>query len=102
MIFFQWAVHCHPDFWENPESFDPDRFAPERSANRHPYAYFPFGGGPRKCIGYEFALLEAQLALAMVVQRFRLSLVPDHPVTPDPIVTLKPRHGILMNLHRRF
>ena len=101
VIFFQWAVHRHPDFWENPESFDPDRFALERSANRHPYAYFPFGGGPRKCIGYEFALLEAQLALAMVAQRFRLCLVPGHPVVPDPLITLRPRYGIRMTLHKR-
>ena len=102
VIFFQWAVHRHPDFWENPDAFDPVRFSPESSAACHPYAYFPFGGGPRMCIAYQFALLEAQLALAMIVRRFRLSLVPGHPVKPDPIVTLKPRYGSLMNLHRRF
>ncbi len=101
VMFFQWAVHRHPDFWENPEGFDPERFTPETCSSRHPYAYFPFGGGPRKCIGYEFALLEAQLVLAMVVQKFRLSLVPGHPVVPDPVIALKPRHGILMTLHKQ-
>jgi len=101
VIFFQWAVHRHPDFWDNPEAYDPERFSPERSAGRHPCAYFPFGGGPRMCIAYQFALLEAELALAMIVQRFRLSLVPGHPVKPDPIVTLKPRYGILMSLQKR-
>lgn len=101
VIFFQWTVHRHPDFWENPEGFGPERFLPERCGSRHPYAYFPFGGGPRKCIGYEFALLETQLVLAMLVQKFRLTLVPGHPVIPDPVITLKPRYGILMNLHKR-
>lgn len=101
VMFFQWTVHRHPDFWENPEAFDPERFSPERSTGRHPYAYFPFGGGPRKCIGYEFALLEAQLVLTMLVQKFRLSLVRGHPVLPDPVITLRPRYGILMNLHKQ-
>jgi len=102
VMFFQWTVHRHPNFWDNPEAFDPERFSPERSTGSHPYAYFPFGGGPRMCIGYQFALLEAQMALAMIAQRFRLSLVPGHPVIPDPVVTLKPRDGILLSLRRRF
>jgi cytochrome P450 len=101
VMFFQWSLHRHPEFWKNPEEFDPERFSPERSRGYHPYAFFPFGGGPRMCIGSEFALLEAQPALAMIVQRFRLKVVPGHTVEPDPVVTLKPKSGILMRLDKR-
>jgi cytochrome P450 len=94
----QWVTHRHPDFWENPESFDPERFSPERSAGRHRYAYFPFGGGARGCIGNNFALMEAHLVLAKLAQRFTLDLVPGHPVEPDPTFTLRPRHGMRMKI----
>jgi cytochrome P450 len=97
----QWVTHRHPDFWETPEQFDPERFTPERSANRPRFAYFPFGGGARQCIGNNFAMMEAQLILATLAQRFRLDLVPKHPVEPDPTFTLRPRYGVLMTLHRR-
>jgi cytochrome P450 len=97
----QWVTHRHPDFWENPEQFDPERFTPERWANRPRFAYFPFGGGARQCIGNHFAMLEAQLILATLAQRFRLDLVPRHPVEPDPTFTLRPRYGVLMTLHGR-
>lgn len=86
-------------FWDNPEGFDPERFTPERSENRPRYAYFPFGGGPRQCIGNEFALMEATLVLATVAQKYHLHLVPGHPVEPYPIFTLRPRHGVLMTVH---
>jgi cytochrome P450 len=97
----QWVTHRHPDFWENPEQFDPERFTPERSADRPRFAYFPFGGGPRQCIGNNFAMMEAQLILATLAQRFSLDLVPRHPVEPDPTFTLRPRYGMLMTLHGR-
>jgi cytochrome P450 len=94
-------VHRHPAFWEEPERFDPDRFTPERSANRPRYAYIPFGGGPRLCIGNSLAMMEAQLVLATVAQRYFLRLVPGHPVEPEVLLTPRPRHGLPMTLHPR-
>ena len=91
-----YTMHRHPGFWENPERFNPERFTPERSATRHPFAYFPFGGGPRLCIGNNFAMMELQLVLATVAQYYKLDLVPGHPVEPEPRVTLRPRYGLLM------
>jgi cytochrome P450 len=96
-----YTMHRNPAYWDNPEGFDPERFTPEKQAARPRLAYFPFGGGPRICIGNNFALMEAQLILAMVSQRYRLHLVPGHPVAPQPIITLRPRYGILMTLHQR-
>jgi cytochrome P450 len=99
MIFLcPYVTHRHPEFWDDPEGFDPERFTEGRSAGRPRYAWFPFGGGPRQCIGAPFALLEMQLVVAMVAQRFRLTLVPGHPVALEPMVTLRPRHGMLMTL----
>jgi cytochrome P450 len=94
-----YVMHRHPRFWEQPTVFDPERFTAARSTHRPRYAYFPFGGGPRRCLGEHFALLEAQLIIAMVVQRYRLQWVPTHPVTPQPLLTLRPQHGILVTLH---
>ena len=74
---------------------------PERSAGRPRFAYFPFGGGPRQCIGNAFALMEAQLVLATDAQRYCLRLVPGHPVEPQVLLTLRPRYGLLMTLHPR-
>lgn len=96
-----YVTHRHPAFWDDPERFDPERFSAERSAGRPDYAYFPFGGGPRGCVGRQFALMEGQLILAMVAQRFRLQAVPGHPIEPDPILTLRPRYGVPMTLHPR-
>lgn len=99
IILSAYVTHRHPDFWENPEGFDPERFSPEHSGNRPQYAYFPFGGGPRTCIGNNFALMEAQLVIADIAQKYRLELVPGHVVEPEPMITLRPRNGILMTLH---
>jgi cytochrome P450 len=96
-----YITHRHPAFWENPEGVDPERFSPERSAGRPRYAYFPFGGGPRQCIGSAFALMEAQLAVATIAQRYRLDLVPGQRIVLDPKITLRPRHGLLMTAHPR-
>jgi cytochrome P450 len=93
-----YVTHRLPAFWENPEGFDPERFSPERSARRPPFAYFPFGGGPHQCIGKGFALMEAQLILATVMQRYRLELVPGHPVLELAQTTLRPKYGIKMIL----
>ncbi|GLY25873.1 cytochrome P450 [Micromonospora sp. NBRC 101691] len=96
-----YLTHRHPDFWEDPERFDPDRFTPERSADRPRFAYFPFGGGPRLCIGNRLAQLEAQLTLATIAQRYRLRMVPGHPVEAKMQVTTSPRHGLRMTLEPR-
>lgn len=89
-----YITHRHPEFWVNPEEFDPERFTAEASAKRPVYAYFPFGGGPRLCIGRDFALLEAQLILAMVISRYRLRLAPGACVEPEALITLRPRYGM--------
>jgi cytochrome P450 len=94
-----YCTHRHPAFWEEPEMFDPERFTAERSAGRPRFAYFPFGGGPRQCIGNAFAMMEAQLVLATVAQRYCLRLVPGHPVEPQVLLTMRPRHGLPMTLH---
>jgi cytochrome P450 len=94
------VTHRHPVFWEDPERFDPERFTPERSASRPRFAYFPFGGGPRACIGSALDVMEMQLVVAMVAQHFRLTLVPGFRVELDPGITLRPRQGIPMLLHR--
>jgi cytochrome P450 len=92
--------HRDPAFWPDPEAFDPERFAPGPSAERPRYAYFPFGGGPRQCIGNFFAMMEAQLITVMMAQRLRPRLVPGHRVVVSSMSTLKPRHGMKMTLGR--
>lgn len=95
------ATHRHPSVWENAEAFDPERFAPGRADSYPPFAYFPFGGGSRKCIGFHLALLQMQLATAMVAQRYRVQTVPGHPVEYGRMVALRPAHGIRVTLHPR-
>ncbi len=93
-------VHHNADVWDNPEGFDPDRFAPDK--DRPPrYAHFPFGGGPRMCVGADFAILEAKLILGAIIRRFRLDLLTGHIIEPEGTVTLYPKHGIQMRLRRR-
>ena len=96
-----YVVHRHPALWTNPEGFDPERFNPDVPDTRPRYAYFPFGGGPRLCIGQSFALMEATLLLAMICQRFELDLVPGHPIEPKAEVTLRPKYGVLVTLRAR-
>lgn len=100
VIMNQFGVHRHPDFWKNPNDFDPDRFLPERSQNRPRFAYNPFGGGPRQCIGNELALMETQIVLAVVAQHYLPQMLPEHPVILEPEVTLKPRFGLQAVLER--
>ena len=95
-----YLTHRHPEFWGDPERFDPERFTPDQVAARHRYAYIPFSGGPRQCIGNNFALMEIQLVLATVLQRYRLEPIPGHPVTPSPMIALRPEHGLPMRLTR--
>ncbi|MDX6431938.1 MAG: enediyne biosynthesis protein, partial [Streptosporangiaceae bacterium] len=89
----QWVLHRHPAYWDAPEEFRPDRFT---SADLPSHLYLPFGGGDRICIGQHFAMAEATLVLAVLMQTVRLRLVPGHPVEPEALVTLRPRHGMHM------
>jgi cytochrome P450 len=93
-----YTTHRHPAFWEDPDEFNPERFLPERAAARPHFAYFPFGGGPRQCIGNQFALMEAQLILATIAQRYRLRLASQHRVEAEVVLTIRPRHGLPMAL----
>ena len=85
-----YLTHRHPAIWEHPERFDPDRFGPARAAGRHAFAYFPFGGGPRRCIGSGFAIVEMQLIVATVAQRCRLVILPEARIVPIAGLTLRP------------
>jgi cytochrome P450 len=96
-----YATQRHPSVWDNPEAFDPERFAPGRVDSIPPFAYFPFGAGSRKCIGFHLALLQMQLVTAMVSQRYRVQMVPGHPVEYGRMVALRPAHGIRVTLHPR-
>jgi cytochrome P450 len=101
VILSQWVMHRDPRFYEDPGSFRPERWL-DGLENRLPAgAYFPFGDGPRRCIGQGFALLEAALVIATIAQRFQFRLVPGHPVLAEPLVTLRPRRGIHMTIHAR-
>lgn len=95
-----YLTHHSPDVWDEPERYDPDRFLPEHTEGRQRFAYFPFAGGPRQCVGSEFALTEATLVLAMVLRRFRLELAPGRTVVPQASITLRPRGGLPMLLRR--
>ncbi len=90
------VTHRHPAIWQ-----EPDRFTQERAAGHARFAYFPFGGGPRLCIGKSLAMREAQLVLATIAQHYSLRVVPGHPVEPEVVVTPHPRHGLPMTLHPR-
>lgn len=96
-----WVTHRHPSVWRDPEGFDPDRFAPERAREIPKGAYFPFGGGPRICIGNHFAMMEAQLLLATLAQRFQLESVPGLLPEPEPLITLRPKNGMWMRITSR-
>jgi cytochrome P450 len=96
-----YLMHRHPGYWENPEQFNPDRFSPETSADRHPQAYIPFGGGQHSCIGNRLVMFEGQLVLAMVGQRYRLQLVPETSVEPEPALTLRIKGSLPMTLGER-
>jgi len=101
ILFSQWVTQRDPRFYEDAEAFRPDRWLNGLMDRLPPGAYFPFGGGPRRCIGESFALLEAAIVIATLTRRFRFQLAPKAHVVPEPLVTLRPRHGIQMILHAR-
>lgn len=98
-----YITHRDPAIWDNPEGFDPERFDPEHPADAlsREFSWFPFGGGPRQCIGRNFALMEGTLLLATVAQRYRLDLAPGVRVEPEASVTLRPRHDVPMTVYGR-
>ena len=102
VIISPYVTHRRPDIWDNPEGFDPDRWEKlgERGA-LHPFAFYPFGGGTRKCVGEGFAYLEAVLVLAMIAQQMRLELVPGQRIRPEPQITLGLASGLKMRVVRR-
>lgn len=93
-----YVTHRRTDFWERPLAFEPERFDDERSRGRPRYAFIPFGGGPRRCLGESFAEAETRLVLATIGQRYRPVLCADQPVEPRPLVTIRPRYGMRMRL----
>jgi cytochrome P450 len=100
LLMSQWVVHRDPRWWPQPETFDPLRWRQEEVEKRPKFAYFPFGGGTRVCIGERFAWAEGVLVLATLAQRWRLRLVPGHPVATRAVITLRPRHGMKMTAER--
>ncbi len=97
----QYVVHRDPRFFEAPDEFRPERWADGLAKRLPKFAYFPFGGGPRVCIGNSFALMEATLILATIAQKYRPRLVPNQIVEPQPSITLRPKHGIRVLLEKR-
>lgn len=95
------VMHRHPAYWDNPETFDPERFAPERAKQYHRFVYFPFGGGPRLCIGKGFAQVEAHLILATLLQRCHLSPPENMRVEMQALVTLRPKNGLFLKVKSR-
>ena len=101
VLISQYATHRHPGFWVDPESFEPERFLPDHVACRHRFAYFPFGAGPRQCIGKDFAMLEMPPILAIIVQNYHLKVDSNREVEPECGMNLEPRNGIPCTVHKR-
>jgi cytochrome P450 len=99
VLMSQWVMHRDPRYYDNPEAFQPERWLDGLADRLPPGAYFPFGDGPRRCIGQGFAMLESALVIATLAQRFRFRLAPGSNVATEPLVTLRPRQGIWMTIH---
>lgn len=96
----QYAIQRDPRWYPDPDRFDPDRWENDLLKRLPKYAYFPFGGGPRLCIGQQFAQMEAALMLATILQRFDLTLVPGQKIVPQPSITMRPRYGLKMKVNQ--
>ena len=101
VVICSYANQHNPRFWDDPERFDPSRFAPGSGFPRNPYHYFPFGIGPTSCIGKHLAMMELKIAVAMLARRYRLELLTTRPVRPQPAITLTPRDPVMVRAHRR-
>lgn len=97
----QCVTHYDPRYYPDPFKFLPERWTPQEQASRPRFAYFPFGGGPRRCIGESFALMEGALVIATIAQKWKMSLLPGHRVESKPLITLRPKYGMKMTLERR-
>jgi len=101
VIMSPYVMHRDPRYFPDPFRFDPDRWTPEARASRPQFSYFPFGGGPRRCIGEGFAMMESIMVLATLAQKWSLRRAPDQPIALQPLITLRPRHGMRMVLMSR-
>jgi cytochrome P450 len=101
VFMFQWVTQRDPRFFNRPADFVPERWTSEFEESLPKYAYFPFGGGPRACIGASFAMMEMMLVLATIGQKFRLTLVPDRPVEIYPAMSLRPKDAVMVTVHPR-
>jgi cytochrome P450 len=101
VFMFFWGTHRHPAFWQDAETFDPERFAPERSKERHSWSFVPFSGGPRTCIGNMFALVEASVLVAQMLTRFDFEVLSCEDVKPVAVATMRPSKPVRVLLRRR-
>jgi len=101
LVMSPYIIQRDARYYRDPERFDPDRWTAEFRAQLPRFAYFPFGGGPRQCIGESFAWMELILVVATLAQRWSLALAPGHPVAPQAVVTLRTKHGMRMVASRR-
>jgi cytochrome P450 len=101
VLMSQFVMHRDPRYFAEPLRFDPDRWTAETRESRPQFSYFPFGGGPRRCIGEGFAWMEGVLLIATLAQQWQMRLVPNHPVALKPVITLRPKHGMRMTLISR-
>lgn len=97
----QWVMHRHPGYFSKPDSLVPERWSREFEKSLPPYVYFPFGAGPRVCIGNDFAIMEATLLLASIMQMIHLELDHQHEVVPEPSITLRPKNGVRVRVEKR-
>lgn len=98
---FIYGAHHHPKYWDSPEEFRPERFEKTVKKQQKPFMYFPFGGGPRLCIGNSFSMMEMQLILAQMLRKFDLRLVPDQTIAIHPMITVRPKYPIKIELVKR-
>ena len=101
LLMSQFITHRDPRFFPDPLRFDPERFTPEAKARRTKFSYFPFGAGFRQCIGESFAWMEGVLVLATLAQKWKMTLLPGHKVEPEPLITLRPKYGMRMQIEAR-
>jgi cytochrome P450 len=94
-------IHRDPRYWNEPEKFDPERFSKENSKGRHKFVFFPFGGGPRLCIGNNFALMEMQIIVPMLVRAFRLTKSPGFQFKKEPLITMRPAPHMRMQVSHK-